>query len=257
MSLYLRNDRRRARKRLLIATVVVAVLFIFDMVSGGALRWLARGVSSSVWGIGSAALGSGFFSSRRALQAENETLKQELSRLEVEAVGLEALESENRELRGIVHIAEGVSGVTAPIISSVRSSPYGTFIVGAGSADGISAGSVVMAGGQGGFVIGQIAEADEHISLVEEVFAPGASAEGSVGGAELIFEGQGGGNARAEAPRAISIAEGDSVTSAMFGGRLIGVVGAVSSDSASAYKSIYVRTPVSLSELQFVYVLEK
>ena len=172
-------------------------------------------------------------------------------------MGFEALESENRELRGIVHIAEDVSGRTAPIISSVRSSPYGTFIVGAGSADGISAGSVVMAGGERGFVIGQIAEVGEHSSLVEEIFAPGASAEGSVGGAELIFEGQGGGNARAEAPRAISIAEGDSVTSAMFGGRLIGVVGAVPADSASAYKSIYVRTPVSLSELQFVYVVPR
>ena len=227
------------------------------MVSGGALGGLARGVSSSVWGIGSAAVGSGFFSSRRALQVENETLKQELSRLEAEAVGFEALESENRELRGIVHIAEDVSGITAPIISSVRSSPYGTFIVGAGSADGISAGSVVMADGQRGFVIGQIAEVGEHSSLVEEIVAPGASAEGSVGGAELIFEGQGGGNARAEAPRAISIAEGDSVTSAMFGGRLIGVVGAVPADSASAYKSIYVRTPVSLSELQFVYVVPR
>ncbi|MBI2612776.1 rod shape-determining protein MreC [Candidatus Kaiserbacteria bacterium] len=259
MSSYLRSDRRKARRRLLIATVIVVALFALDILSGGFFRGIARTASMIVWSAGSriesAVFGSGYFSSRRSLQTENDALKQKIIEFEVETAEIETLKNENAELREVVHLAESTGGITAPIVSSVRSSPYGTFMVGAGTAEGISAGSMVMAGGGRSFVIGRITEAGEHSSLVKEVFAPGVSAEGELRGAVLLFEGQGGGNARAKAPRTLSVAEGDSVTSALFGGRLIGVVGAVSSDSGSAYQSVYVRTPVNLSKLQFVYVV--
>lgn len=258
-SLYRRSDRRHARKRLLIASLIVVVLFLFDVASGGTLRGVARSLSAGVWsattGIGSAIFGSGFFSSRRALSAENDALKSRIADLEAELAGHQLLKDENEELHSLVRLAESAKGVTAPITSSVRSSPYGTFMIGAGSAEGISAGSIVMAGGERGFVIGQVAELGTHSSLVKEVFAPGVSVEGTLRDAALVFEGQGGGNARAEAPRALSLAVGDSVTSARFGGSLIGTVGAVSSDSSSAFRSVYIRTPVGLSELQYVYVV--
>lgn len=232
---------------------------MFDVASGGLLRGAARSFSTVVWNatsrIESAIFGSGFFSSRRALSSENDALKKRIADLEAELAGQQLMRDENAELRSLVRLAESVNGIAAPIISSVRSSPYGTFMIGAGSADGISAGSIVMAGGERGFVIGEVAEADEHSSLVKEIFAPGASAEGTLRGAALVFEGQGGGNARAEAPRALSVGEGDPVTSARFSGRLIGIVGAVSSDSSSALRTLYIRTPVNLSELQFVYVV--
>lgn len=260
MSLYRRSDRRHARKRLLIATLIVAVLFLFDAISGGTLRGVARSLSVGVWratdGIESAIFGSGFFMSRRALTAENDSLKKRIADLEAELAGHRLMKDENAELRSLVRLAESANGITAPIVSSVRSSPYGTFMIGAGTAEGISAGSIVMAGGGRGFVIGEVTEAGKYSSLVREIFAPGASVEGTLAGAALVFEGQGGGNARSEAPRALSLSAGDSVTSAEFGGRLIGIVGAVSSDSSSAVRSVYVRTPVGLSELQFVYVVQ-
>lgn len=259
MSLYLRNDRRRARSRLLIATIIVIALFLIDALSGGAVRAIVRTGGTLLWRgsaqIESAIFGSGFFSTRRAMQSENEALRREIAVLESEVAGHEGLLQEIAELRKLVRLAESSAGVTAPIISSTRSSPYGTFLIGAGVADGLTVGNVVLAAGENGFAVGEIADVHQKSALVREVFAPGVTLDGRLRGADLSFEGQGGGNARATAPRALAVAEGDPVTSGLYGGRLIGVVGSVSSDSASAYKSVYVRTPVSVSELQFVYVV--
>ncbi|MBI4087972.1 rod shape-determining protein MreC [Candidatus Kaiserbacteria bacterium] len=247
------------RKRFLLATLIIAIFFVFDVATGGALRSVARAGANFLWSAGSVAesaiFGSGYFSSRRALQAENDALERENAELKAEIAGFATLENENIELRELVRLAENVGGITAPIVSSVRASPYGTFMIGAGSAEGVVAGSIALVGGARGIVLGEVKEVYAHSALVQEVFAPGASVESELRGTSLTFEGHGGGNARAEAPRALEVREGDSVTSAQFSGRLIGIVGAVRAGSASAYQSIYIRTPVSRTEIRYVYVV--
>lgn len=223
------------------------------------MRGTVRVAASALWVAGKAARNAvfpgGYFSSKRALEEENEALRAELAAHSALAGRLEVLERENEELRMIARVVQKEDGITAPIISSSNASPYGTFLIGAGALDGVAEGSVVLSGDERGFVIGRVAEAGARTSLVLEVFAPGASVEGFAGGATLSLEGRGGGNARAEVPRTIELSEGDAVTSGVFGGRIIGIVGAVSSGDSSALMRVYVRAPVSLSELQFVYVV--
>lgn len=255
------HKQRGGRGTLVLATLIVAFLFGIDAISGGSIRALVRSLGSSVWSASSQAAsaigGSGFAQSRQSLIKENETLKEEVARLTLRIAELGTLESENKALRAVAHVAESAPGITAPIVSSLRSSPYGTFMVGAGRGEGVAVGDLVVAssGGSGGFVVGRVSEVSVHSSLVTQVFAPNVSTEAVVAGVPLVVEGQGGGNARAQAPRAAAIAEGEAVGSPSFRGLSIGIVGSVSQDSASAYQTVYIGLPLNLTALTFVYVI--
>ena len=261
MNSYRQSNVRRGRRALILATVAVLLVFAIDVFSHGSIRALVRSSGSYVWSggsqVASAIGGSGFFRSRRALLEENEALKQEVARLTLRTAALETLEGENAALRTIVRLVEDLSGITAPVVSSPFSSPYGTFMVGAGSKDGVAVEDLVVTAEEGkrGFVIGRVSEVSERLSLVTQIFAPNASVEAVIRDVPLVVEGQGGGNARAEALRALSIAEGDTVVSPHFRGMAIGVVGSVSRDPASAYQKVYIGLPVNLATLKFVYVV--
>ncbi len=251
------NQQRDSKKRLWAATLLVIVLFLLDIVSGGKIRHAvaagAVNISGRVSGIGSAITGSGFFSSRASLQAQNQALSDELAQYQERATGFAALQAENDQLRAITHLAQEPTGVTAPVVSSVISSPYGTFLIGAGALDGISSGSLVLS--SGGFVVGTVSDVGPHTATVSEIFAPGATTQAIVHGTAVTLSGSGGGNARAAIPRGVNVAQGDPVVSPEFGQRPLGIVGDVASSSAQAMQDVFIRLPVSLGALQFVYVV--
>ncbi|MDO8562128.1 MAG: rod shape-determining protein MreC [bacterium] len=253
------------RKRLFFATVLVLVLFIFDALSGGKIRTLVRAVGSSVWGLGVAIeesiYGSGFLSTRRGLLSENSALREQVARLQERAAAYQVLKNENVGLRDILNVVDTEkgenreAGITAPIVSSFRSSPYGTFQVGAGTADSVAPGDIVLSAEN--FVIGRIEAADSHASLVREIFAPSVSSDAVIRGVGVSVVGQGGGNARTTMPRQSEVAVGDPVVSSVLGARAVGVVGNIAEDSGSAYKSVDIYLPVNLGALQFVYIVKK
>lgn len=250
------------KRRLLVATVLVCLIFVADLVSGGSIRHGLRAfaVVISNWSAraGNAIGGSGFFSSRASLAAENRSLTEQLAQYEERAGGFDALKAENDQLRAFTHLDQSPeggapTGVTAPVVSSVRSSPYGTFLIGAGSGDGIARGSLVLT--SGGFVVGTVSDTGAHTSLIAEIFAPDASIEATVAGASILATGMGGGNARAEVPRGITISPGSAVFAPRLGQRPIGVVGTVASSTGSATQNVYIRLPVTLASLQYVYIV--
>ena len=259
MNSYRRNDGRNVR-RLLLGTVAVIVILAIDLASGGVLRGYVRGGSVAIWGAGSgivrSALASGFFSSRRAQESEIQALKQELVRLRLNSAEVNVLREEAEALRRLVRLAERDPGITAPVISSVTSSPYGTFIIGAGEEDGVAVGDLVLTGSEGqGFVIARVSETSARRALVTEIFAPGSRLGISVRGAQFELEGRGGGNARIEVPAPFAVEAGDSVLAPELDGRAVGLVGAVQEVSSAAYKDVYLRSVVPTSGLRFVYVI--
>ena len=247
------------KSRLWAATALVVFLFIIDVLSGGKLRAEMRvgGAIVSRWGnvAEQAIFGSGFFSSRAALSAESRALSEQLAQYEERAAAYAVLQNENARLHEIVHLAENQPGITAPIISSVRSSPYGTFLIGAGESEGITRGSEVLT--SSGFVVGRVSDTGAHTAIVSEILAPGASIEAQVASSAIIVEGKGGGNGATHVPRGVRVSAGDPVTSPALGGRPVGIVGEVASTSASASQDVYIRVPVNLSGLQFVYVISR
>lgn len=259
MNSYRRNERRSSRS-LLVATVIVLFVFGLDLATGGLLRALVRNVSIRFWGVGSGIvekLGKeNIFSTRRALQEENTALQDELAALRVKASETPMLQEELDTLQRLVRLAERNPGTTAAISSSVKSSPYGTFSIRAGSTENVFKGNLVLASsGKDGFAIGRVSESNAHYSLVTELFAPGAHIDASVDGTLLQLEGRGALNARAEVPSGASVTKGDIVFSPEVGNRPIGIVLAVDLEPGGAYKTVYVRTPFSLSDLRYVYVV--
>lgn len=245
------------RRRLWAITALIVFLYLADVLSGGKIRAQVRvaGAFVSQWGgaLERTIFGSWFFSSRASLAAQNRSLLEQLAQYQERAASVAALEEENMLLRQIAHLAESSLGITAPVISSVRSSPYGTFLIGAGSAEGIGRGNAVLT--PSGFIVGTVTDAATHTAIVTEVFAPAASVEGIIRGSAITIEGRGGGNAYARVPRGLEIAVGDAVTVPLYGGRPAGVVGEIASSSASAAQDVYIRIPANLASLQFVYVV--
>ena len=228
------------------------------------MRSLVRFTGSHIWGWGAgierSISGSGFFSTRRGLLAENAALTEQIAQFQERAAAYRVLKDENNALREMLHVAEITqgknkeSGITAPIVSSFRASPYGTFQIGAGTADSVAPGNLVLSAEN--FVIGRIEATDAHTSLVKGIFAPNTSIDAVIHGVGAAVEGQGGNNARADVPRQAEVAVGDPVISAAFGSRAIGVVGKVSEDPGSAYKRVQIYLPVNLTVLQFVYIVK-
>lgn len=259
-SAFRERGRKTGRRRLIAATALIILLILIDIVTGGRVRELSRGVNASLWNAGSGfwqVVGdSAVLRTKRSLEAENGALRERIARLEEASAGIGALREENEALRSLVKVVESAQsrGVTAPIISSRRSSPYGTFHIGAGSRHGVTNGSLVLS--DENFVVGRVSDVGESTSVAVELFAPETAIEGSVRGIAFLLEGQGSGNARGKVPRQSAVVVGDIVTSPNLGGRPIGVVGKVLEDEGGSYTQLYIRLPVNLLHMKYVWVVQ-
>ncbi len=255
MNSYRRNESSGLRP-VAVATLVVAILFFINLFSGGAVAARVREFGSVMWQHGSAVISgianSGGFSSRAALAQENAALRAEVAQLQGVSAANNATQAENEQLGALTHLATSLPGITAPVISSFRASPYGTFMIGAGSSDNVQKGALILT--PDGFVIGRVADVAAHTALVSELFAPHQSLDVVVDAIPLSLQGEGGGVASAQAPHAAAIAMGDSVVAPALGQRPVGVVGNVDSNPASPSTNVLVRLPTNIESLSFVYV---
>lgn len=238
---------------LAVMTVLVALVLGADVVSGGFIREQVRAASAVVasW----ARSASASVSLERLFfwrPSESGVSSQEFALLSERAAEAEALRRENDELRQLVHLAANTPGTTAPVVSSLHASPYGTFLIQVGADDRVGVGDLVLS--SGGFVIGRVQSAGFGTALVAELLAPGASLEATLNGASITLEGDGSGRGRTQAPRGLAVSVGDTVVAPTLGQRPVGVVGAIASSSAGAAQEVYVRLPSGLSGLRFVYV---
>jgi cell shape-determining protein MreC len=172
---------------------------------------------------------------------------------EEEAARFKSLQEENDALREMAALAATEPGVTAPVLSSFDSSPYGTFTIGAGASSGITEGSIVLT--QGGFVLGSVTDVAARTATVEAFFAPGKKIDMNVGGVAFVADGRGGGNARGEIARDALVKTGDTVLIPAFAHRPAGIVGELQAASSSAFTTLYIRLPFNLDTLRYVYVL--
>lgn len=238
-------------------TLLVVGVFLIDLISGGTIRALAQSAAANIGGVSmrvfNAVKYSGLFHTRATLAAQNQALEAQVAQYRAQAAAYKALQEENAQLAADAHLAQDNAGITAPVISFLRSSPYGTFLIGAGSAEHIKPNALVLT--DDGFVVGRVTDVSARTALVSEIFAPGKKAEALVAGSHASFTGTGGGNARAQIPRDITVAAGDLVTSWQAGGRPIGIVGKVESKPADAYSTVYLRLPQNTSSLRYVFVL--
>ena len=256
MNWYQQNRQKRQRRNLLLATFAVVILFALNYFTGGLVARPLRSIGSTLWRGSNVALtdvaASGVFATKAGLAKQNQTLRQQLAALQERSDAYQALEAENEQLRSLVHLAESAAGITAPVVSSFKTSPYGTFYIGAGALDGVQKDAIVLSAEH--FVVGRVTDVSAHQALVTEMFAPQTHIEVLIGSVPVTLTGKGGGNAEGDAPRGSSIATSTAAVAPSLGGRTIGIVGKAEGDTASASVKVYVRSPVNLEQLLFVYV---
>ena len=253
-----RDPTKKQRRNLLLATICVVALFAFDYFSGGALRTPVRSIGLTLWGGANtvfARIGaSGFLATSAGLARENQSLRNSIAAMQGEVAAARAGNFRMKELEAAAHLASATPGVSAPIVSSLRVSPYGTFYIGAGNLSGVKKDALVLS--TSGFALGRIADTTATESLVHEFFAPGASIEAIIADRPVVLSGSGGGNARGEMPRGTEVEVGSSVFARGDRTHAIGVVGHSEGDPTSASIKIYVRTPVNLETISLVYVVQ-
>lgn len=240
------------------ATALIVILFLLDLIAGGRLRSLVRLGASYVYisltHIEESLGASGFFSSRHALEAENAQLRSELSQYHQNDAVYVAMLAENARLRTLVGLSAQKPGRAAFIVSSLSASAYGTFTIDAGIEEGVSRSAIIFS--PDGYAIGVVSEVGSHTSVVTELFAPDTTLEAVVGDTRIVLEGQGGGNARARAPRESTVSVGDVVHSPSVDAP-VGIVEHIESSATSADKELFVRIPANLQTLILVYVGRK
>ncbi len=246
----------KGRRRLWAATILALAVFAADVVSGGAVRaqvrTVAAALSSRTAAIARRVSDSGFFSSRASLAAQNRSLSEQLAQYEERAAAYAVLEAENAQLRDMARLASRGPGMTVPVVSSIGSSPYGTFLIGAGQTEGVGEGNIVLTAE--GFVLGSVRDVALHTATVAETLGPRTSTDAIISGTAVVVDGRGGGNGRTSVPRGVDIAVGSSVAAPAYAGRPIGVVGSTATSSGGATQNVFIHLPVNRSGLQFVYV---
>ena len=253
----LSRQNSAARWRLLATTVFVVVVFLFDVVTGGALRGVVRSIGAGVWhgaGVVVHALDrNGWLTSRATLASENEYLRAELAKVQDKAAALGVVQQENDHLQAMLNMTgEHPKGVVAIIDSPAALSPNHTFIVHAGTADGVKVGNIALT--DSGFVVGTIIEVQQHTSLMKEIFASGENIAAVIDKNAITLVGKSGvgyGRLAHEMDAQVN----DPVFASSSGHRPIGVVGSVEASSTNAYRDIYVDLPVTPQSLQYVYVV--
>ena len=253
-----RDPSKRQRRYLLLATVFVIVLMAIDYFSGGVIRAPMRAAGLTVWSgahsIVTRISSAGLFATRARLARENGDLRAQLSSLREEIAAARSISARMEELEEAAHLAAETGGVTAPILSSFRASPYGTFYIGVGSEAGVHEGALVLS--TKGFALGRVAETFPSESLVREFFAPGERVEVLIEDRLVSLAGRGGGNAVGEMPRGAHVEVGTMIFARGEGSHAIGIIGHTEGDPTSASVKVYVRSPVNLETIPYVYVVQ-
>lgn len=253
------HGAKAGRRRLFAITGLIVFLILMDFVTGGVVRSMVRSTTAAIWQRTERArisiTNSGYFSTRRSLAGENSVLREQVAQYREKASAHDVLLEENAQLRSALSLVKQEAGITAPVVSSFKSSPYGSFLIGAGEGDPIAVGDLVVT--QGGFVVGVVSDVLARTSAVRGVFSAGEVTDALIGATAVVVTGDGGGNAHAGIPRGVAVKEGDPVVAPAYGSRAIGIVGRVDSSPTSPDQKVYIRLPVNLTSLRYVLVLHE
>src|SRR4051812_5053063 len=108
MNSFRQNDVR-ARRRLMSATVLIIIVFLLDVLSGGRLRGEIRIASARLWYWGTVIAyvipGSGVLATRHALEMQNQSLRAQIIGLEQKAASADALQQELDQLKKLENVA--------------------------------------------------------------------------------------------------------------------------------------------------------
>ncbi len=260
MNYPLKSKPKRGNGRQIILVTVLfliisATLFLFP----NAIRSMSYGIARPFWVVGDVVSKPftqvhDFFTFKSSLVAENNSIKDELSRLKLKEIDYDAILQENQTLKESLGRTTSGTRVLARILSKPPQSPYDTFVIDAGSSEGLTPGNKVYLSDT--TIIGLVTNVTTHTSLVE-LFSSGnktLQTSNSRTGATFSITGIGGANMKIEVPKDTDILWGDVFIYPGLSTSVIGSVYYIDTNSQSSFKTAYIRMPGNVFSSQSVFV---
>ncbi|MCA9362151.1 hypothetical protein KC906_02135 [Candidatus Kaiserbacteria bacterium] len=210
-----RSQRNTARQRLVRITVIALAVLVVGMLLPRAFSLLSAVVVHPVhvvhvWLEESDSFIPSLFRERHELQAEIETLRQELVISQRSDLTQRRLWEENNRLRGLLG-TDAEERVLAAVIARPDELPYDLLQIDRGYEHGVAVGAPVFIGRD--VVIGLVVHTGPDYSFVELATTPGFEATAFISGPNVVvtMEGVGGGVARVRVPQGIPLRVGNLV----------------------------------------------
>lgn len=246
-------------QRLIIGGVFIAIACFFLLLRLVAPQLLSTLTSPlSKGGTSMTAATGSFFSSftdRAALVAERDTLQHHIDALTARE---QALMEELADMRTLLGSREHArSEIPASVLQRPPVSPYDTFLVNAGTADGVTVNAQVS--GPGGVPVGSVSQAEARTAYVTLFSSSGRETEGWAGEERtpVTLRGEGAGAFSATVPQGTNLAIGDMIIVPGFTSAPIGTVRAIHNDPSSPVFEISIRPFVNPFSMTWVAIEKK
>lgn len=192
--------------------------------------------------------------SKYSLVKENKRLSDEISSRDASMLLLDALRTENEELKKQLGRTGKGKDILGVILSRPPISPYDTLIIDIGTSDGVMVGNKVYTSGD--TLVGDVVEAYEHTAKVSLFSTPGRETSILVGSSTIATQtvGKGGGNFSAKLPADVKIHVGDTILTTQIRPHAFGVVEEILIDSSDSLQTILFKSPINIHEFRFVQV---
>jgi cell shape-determining protein MreC len=251
---------KTAAKGIVVVTLVIVFLILLQTLSINPFGSVVHGIVRPVLQIQNtlASETQAFFlllKSKRILIKENEILQERLLILEPSAYLVDALKTENAELKALLTRRVAENSVLAAVLAKPSLSLYDTLIIDVGTTNGVSEGDEVIV--YGNFVIGVISKVYAKSALVTLFSSQGNVSEVTLGDKHLLVKahGRGGGNFETRLPRGIAVAVGDIVIIPNISTRIFSTVERVVASPADQFQTIFFKNPINISDIRWVEVV--
>jgi len=252
---YLPRNRNRysiLKPALFLVGVFVLGFIVFSLLDGVIIRAVSpiwRGENAAAERI--SRIGN-FFRFRNSLIKENTALKTKIASLELEIASRFAGPKEDDIIFSMLGREQETGGVVSTVLVSPPKTPYDSFIIDAGSKEGVNAGYKALM--PEGPLLGTVSEVFESSAKVRLLSAPGEETAAILErhNVPVMLEGAGGGNFRIVVSRETEVEPGDRILSADIFSHLVAVVGDVSMEPTDSFKDVRAKSPANIFRIHYL-----
>ena len=198
-----------------------------------------------------------YLSRQESLAKENLTLKAENESLRLEVLAGKQAAEDYRSLRATLGESVPAAGQTlAKVILAPGRSPFDVLVVDLGKDNSralISSGDLARSGN---IALGTVVSVSAYTAKVKLFSTPQEQLPAVIGPDKVpaTLVGRGGGNFIAELPRGVTLALGDLALVPAWGDKIVAEVGAVDNDPEEPIQTGYLKSPVNLFTLAWLWI---
>lgn len=194
--------------------------------------------------------------SRDVLVARLMDAESELAHIRYQAVLYEMLVEENTHLRELANAVHTDGGVTARVIHRPPHTLYDTLLVDGGGTHGIAVGHLAVVDG---IALGRVTSVSDHSALIQLFSSSGVTQDVLLGDPVAVAsaKGVGGGSFELSLPQSVASIPGDIIRIPGSEAYVLAVVRDVSFEPTDVSKVVRASSPIPLSELDFVRIVDE